>query len=142
MTTKSGLDAILSVIINHVKQTFGGSVAIFLPDTQNKENLKPYAQQPKFTITENDTAIAIWAFQHQQAAGYGTDTLPDAKARYLPLNATRGAVGVMGIWLVNTNEPLTTEQLRLLEAFSDLAAIGIEHAQLTESTGDAQVCPQ
>ncbi|MGB8706343.1 MAG: sensor histidine kinase KdpD [Dehalococcoidia bacterium] len=142
MTTKSGLDAILNVIINHVKQTFGGNVAIFLPDTQNKENLKPYAQQPKFTITENDTAIAIWAFQHQQAAGYGTDTLPDAKARYLPLNATRGAVGVMGIWLVNNAEPLTSEQLRLLEAFADLAAIGIEHAQLTESIRDAQVRKQ
>jgi len=142
MATKSGLKAILSVIINHVKQTFGGNVVIFLPNAENKGGLKPYAQQPKFTITENDTAIAIWAFQHQQAAGYDTDTLPDAKARYLPLNATRGVVGVMGIWLVNTNEPLTTEQLRLLEAFSDLAAIGIEHAQLTESTHSARVCEQ
>jgi two-component system sensor histidine kinase KdpD len=142
MTTKSGLDAILNVIINHVKQTFGGNVVIFLPNAENKGGLKPYAQQPKFTITENDTAIAIWAFQHQQAAGYGTDTLPDAKARYLPLNATRGAVGVMGIWLVNNAEPLTSEQLRLLEAFADLAAIGIERAQLTESTRDAQARKQ
>jgi two-component system sensor histidine kinase KdpD len=142
LTTKSGLKDILSVIINHVKQTFGGNVVIFLPNAENKGGLKPYAQQPKFTITENDTAIAIWAFQHQQAAGYGTDTLPDAKARYLPLNATRGAVGVMGIWLVNNAEPLTSEQLRLLEAFADLAAIGIERAQLTESTRDAQARKQ
>jgi two-component system sensor histidine kinase KdpD len=140
LAASSGLEATLNVIINHVKLTFGGNVAIFLPDTQNKENLKPYAQKPKFNINENDTAIAIWAFQHQQAAGYGTDTIPDAKARYLPLNATRGAVGVMGIWLANTTEPLTIEQVRLLEAFADLAAIGIERAQLTESTRNGQVC--
>jgi two-component system sensor histidine kinase KdpD len=142
MATKSGLEAILSVIINHVKGTFGGDVVIFLPDTQNRGNLKPHAQKPKFTINENDAAIAIWTFQHQQAAGYGTDTISDAKARYLPLNATRGAVGVMGIWLANTTEPLTIERIRLLEAFADLAALGIERAQLTDSTGNAQVCQQ
>ena len=136
MATTSGLKAISNVIINHLKQTFGGNVAIFLPNAGNEEGLKLYAQQPKFTITENDTAIANWVFQHKQAAGSGTDTLPDAKARFLPLNATKGAVGVMGIWLVNTAEPLTTEQLRLLEAFADLAAIGIEHAQLTETTSE------
>jgi two-component system sensor histidine kinase KdpD len=137
IAVKSGLEAILNVIINHVKQTFGGDVVIFLPDTQNKGNLKPYAQKPKFTVNENDTAIAIWAFQHQQAAGYGTDTIPDAKALYLPLNATRGAIGVMGVWLVGTTKQLTSEQLRLLEAFADLAAIGIERAQFTQSTRDA-----
>jgi two-component system sensor histidine kinase KdpD len=139
MTTKSSLESIVGVIINHVKQTFGGNVAIFLPDTQNKENIKLYAQQPGFIINENDRAVAIWAFQHQQAAGHGTDTLPDSKARYLPLNATEGAVGVIGIWLENTKEPLTSEQQRLLEAFADLAAIGIERAQLTESTEEMQV---
>jgi GAF domain-containing protein len=48
----------------------------------------------------------------------------------------------MGIWLVNNAEPLTSEQLRLLEAFADLAAIGIERAQLTESTRDAQARKQ
>ncbi len=134
---KSGLEAILSVIINHVKQAFGGDVVIFLPDPQNKGNLKPYAQELKFTINEKDAAIAIWSFQHQQAAGYGTDTIPDAKALYLPLNATRGAIGVMGVWLAGTTKQLTSEQLRLLEAFADLAAIGIERAQFTESTRDA-----
>jgi GAF domain-containing protein len=51
------------------------------------------------------------------------------------MNATKGAIGVMGIWFSESVEPITIEQFRLLEAFADLAAIGIEHAQLTESTG-------
>jgi two-component system sensor histidine kinase KdpD len=134
MAVNSGLEAIVNVINNHVKQTFGGDLVIFLPDAQNKGNLKPHAGKPKFAVTENDTAIAIWAFQNQQAAGYGTDTIPDSKALYLPLNATRGAIGVMGVWFAETIKQLTSEQLRLLEAFADLAAMGIERAQLTEST--------
>jgi two-component system sensor histidine kinase KdpD len=137
IAVKSGLEAILNIIINHVKQTFGGDVVIFLPDSQNKGNLKPHAQKPKFTINENDIAIAIWAFQNQRAAGYSTDTIPDAKALYLPLNATRGAIGVMGVWFAGTTRQLTSEQFRLLEAFADLAAIGIERAQFTESTRNA-----
>lgn len=133
MAAISSLEAIIQVIINDVKQTFGKDVVVFLPDPQSKENLKPYAQKPKSTVTQNDVAIATWAFQHQQAAGYGTDTIPDVKARFLPLNATKGPVGVMGIWLGDAVEPLTAEQIRLLEAFADLAATGIERAQLTEA---------
>jgi two-component system sensor histidine kinase KdpD len=125
LAASSGLDNTLNVIVKHVKETFGGDVVIFLPDAQNKGKLRPYAQKPKFAIKENDVAVAVWAFQNQKAAGYGTDTIPDAKARYLPLNATKGAIGVMGIWFSDIAEPITIEQFRLLEAFADLAAIGI-----------------
>jgi two-component system sensor histidine kinase KdpD len=125
LAASSGLDNTLNVIVKHVKETFGGDVVIFLPDTQNKGKLRPYAQKPKITIKENDVAIAVWAFQNQKAAGYGTDTIPDAKARYLPLNTTKGAIGVMGIWFSDSAGPITIEQFRLLEAFADLAAIGI-----------------
>ncbi len=135
LAASSGLETTLNVIVKHVKETFGGDVVIFLPDTQNKGKLSPYPRKPKISIKENDVAIAVWAFQNQKAAGYGTDTIPDTKARYLPMNATKGAIGVMGIWFSESVGPITSEQFRLLEAFADLAAIGIEHARLTESTG-------
>jgi hypothetical protein len=45
----------------------------------------------------------------------------------------------MGIWFSDSTKTITIKQFRLLEAFADLAAIGIEHAQLTESTRDARV---
>jgi two-component system sensor histidine kinase KdpD len=135
LAASSGLETTLNVIVKHVKETFRGDVVIFLPDTQNKGKLSPYPRKPKIAIKENDVAIAVWAFQNQKAAGYGTDTIPDTKARYLPMNATKGAIGVMGIWFSESVGPITSEQFRLLEAFADLAAIGIEHARLTESTG-------
>jgi two-component system sensor histidine kinase KdpD len=124
------LETTINAIINHVEETLGLTAAIFIPDTKNKGNLKPYTQKRHFDIDENDAAVAFWTYQHQQTAGFGTDTLQDNKARYFPLNTTRGAVGVMGIWLANTTQPLTIEQTRLLEAFANLAAMGIERAQL------------
>jgi len=133
IAASSDLDITLNVIVKHMKETFGGEVVIFLSDPQNRERLMPFSRKSKPVVQENELAVAMWAFQHQQAAGYGTDTIPDAKARYLPLNTIKGPVGVMAIWFSNSSEPITIEQFRLLEAFADVAAIGIERAQLTES---------
>jgi two-component system sensor histidine kinase KdpD len=137
MAANPGLEAMIRVVISNVKQTFGNNVAVFLPDPQNEGSLKPYVEKPKFAITQNDVAIATWAFQHQQAAGHGTDTIPNAKARYLPLNVTKGPVGVMGVWLSDAVDPFTDQQLRLLEAVADLAATGIERAQMTKASYDS-----
>jgi two-component system sensor histidine kinase KdpD len=133
VAASSELETTINVIVKHVKETFGGDVVIFLPDPQNKERLKPFSLRSKHDVKENDLAVAVWAFQHQQAAGYGTDTIPDTKARYLPMNATKGAIGVMGIWFSDISEPISIERFKLLEAFADVAAIGIERAQLTEA---------
>jgi two-component system sensor histidine kinase KdpD len=136
IAASSELESALNVIVRHVKETFQCDVVIFLPDPQSKGNLKPYSQTRKFNVKDNDLALAIWAFQHRKSAGYGTDTIPDAKARYLPLITTKGAIGVMGIQFSDTSEPIGIEQFRLLEAFADVAAIGIERAQLTEAISD------
>jgi two-component system sensor histidine kinase KdpD len=140
VAASSGLKTTLNVIMENVKETFGGDVVIFLPDPQNSERLMPFSGKSKPDVEDNELAVAVWAFQHQQAAGYGTDTIPDAKARYLPLNTLKGPIGVMAIWFSDSSEPIRIEQFRLLEAFADVAAIGIERAQLTESTQNGQVC--
>ncbi len=134
IAASAGLKTTINVITKNIKETFGGNVVIFLPDPQNTERLKPFSDKSKTQVKENELAVAVWAFQHQQSAGYGTDTIPDAKARYLPLNTKKGPIGVMVIRFSDNSEPIRIEQFRLLEAFADVAAIGIERAQLTEST--------
>jgi two-component system sensor histidine kinase KdpD len=90
-------------------------------------------------LDENEIAVATWAFEHGQTAGRGTDTLPSAKARYLPLRTARGVLGVMGIGPGDPNHYLTPEQRRLLDAFASLAALAIERAQLADAARDAQL---
>ena len=52
---------------------------------------------PGLDISDNDLAVADWAFEHGQVAGRGTETLPEAAMRYQPLKTTRGVVGVLGV---------------------------------------------
>ncbi len=83
--------------------------------------------------------MALWAFDHGQAAGRGTDTLAAAEARYLPLKTARGAVGVLGVKPIDPAIHLTPDQRRLLEAFASLAALAVERAQLAEEAERARV---
>jgi len=63
-------------------------VAIFLPVAGV---LKVYASSVGLAISDDDLAVASWAFEHGQPAGRGTDTLPEASMRYQPLKTMRGA---------------------------------------------------
>jgi len=139
LTTTMELETTIHAIISSARETFGRDVVVFLPDAQNKETLKPHAESPNLIIDKNEVAAAVWSFQHQKTVGQGTDTLPNAKARYLPLNTARGAVGVMALRVSDTTSQLTIEQTRLLEAFTDLAAVAVERTQLAEEARNAQI---
>jgi two-component system sensor histidine kinase KdpD len=71
--------------------------------------------------------------------GFGTDTLPEAKARYIPLTTARGKVGVLAIWTGENKAILTVEQERLLESYADLAAVAIEGILLSEEAHKEQI---
>jgi two-component system sensor histidine kinase KdpD len=139
LAVSSDLESYIHAILKRAKETFGHDTIVFLPDPQNRETLKPYAGTPNITFDENELAAAIWAYQHQKIVGRGTDTLPSAKAQYLPLVTARGAVGVMSISAIDTNGELTIEQERLLEAYADLAAVAIESILLANEAQNAQV---
>jgi two-component system, OmpR family, sensor histidine kinase KdpD len=139
LAVSNDLESYIRAIIKRAKETFGHDTIVFLPDPQSKETLKPYAGISNITIDENELAAAIWAFQHQRIVGRGTDTLPNAKARYLPLVTARGAVGVIAISMTDTSGELTIEQDNLLEAYADLAAVAIESILLANEAQNTQV---
>jgi two-component system, OmpR family, sensor histidine kinase KdpD len=139
LAVSSDLESYIRAIIKRAEETFGQDTIIFLPDPQNKETLKPYASNQNSTIDENELAAAIWSFQHQRIVGHGTDTLPNAKARFLPLVTARGAVGVIAISTSDTGVDLTIEQERLLEAYADLASVAIESILLANEAQNTQV---
>jgi two-component system sensor histidine kinase KdpD len=132
MTAALNVEDTVNTVVSYIKKTLGLDAVILLPDPQNDGKLIHPFQKISFTLDENDAATAFWAFEHQQATGRNTDTLPDARALYLPLHATRRAVGVMGIWLADRTNQMPIQQVRLLEALGDLAAVAIERAQLAE----------
>jgi two-component system sensor histidine kinase KdpD len=128
------MEVLMQVIINNARRTFGRNAVILLADAGTEGKLKQYARTPEFIMTENDLAVAAWAYEHEQAAGYGTDTLAASPARYLPLHTARGVLGVIGISPTNPGNYMTLEQRHLFETFADMAALAIERAMLAGET--------
>ncbi len=136
LTVAANLEAVAQAAIAHVGQTFGRQVAVFLPDGNRA---KVYATSPGLSISDNDLAVADWAFEHGQVAGRGTETLPEASMRYQPLKTTRGVVGVLGVKPVDPSRHLTRDQLRTLDAFANQIGLAIERASLAEQARQAEL---
>lgn len=87
---------------------------------------------PEDMLDEADLAAATWAWEHDRAAGRGSDTLPGAKRLFLPMRTGRGAIGVVGIDRDKPGPLLTPDQRRLLDALIDQAALAVERVYLVE----------
>ncbi|MEP7298624.1 MAG: two-component system sensor histidine kinase KdpD [Burkholderiales bacterium] len=73
-----------------------------------------------------DTALAQWAFDHADAAGAGTDTLPASAQLYVPLIAPMRTRGVIVIEPANARLLMIPEQRQLLDTYATLIAMAIE----------------
>jgi two-component system, OmpR family, sensor histidine kinase KdpD len=136
LAATSGADNIVQTIARHVAATFTRGVALFLPV---HDELQPSFSTPGFPIDPNEHAVATWVFRHGQPAGYGTDTLPAARARYLPMKTARRVVGVLAVQPPTSGGPLSSDQRHQLDAFASQAAIALERAELSEEARRGQV---
>jgi two-component system sensor histidine kinase KdpD len=136
LTAATDLEDVANIIFLHVGQVFGREVAIFLPEGQR---VKTFASTSGYTPDENELAVANWAFEHEQPAGRGTDTLPAAPLRCQPLKTARGLVGVLGLRPKQLGSLLTLEQRLALDAFAHQAALALERATLVEQARQAEL---
>jgi two-component system sensor histidine kinase KdpD len=74
--------------------------------------------------------VAKWVLEQGQVAGQGTTTLPGAAGIYLPLPASHGTVGVLGVLPADARRIADPEQLHLLETFAGLTGLALERAAL------------
>jgi two-component system sensor histidine kinase KdpD len=106
-----------------MKSEFGATAALIVPDMADRLHGAVHAEgQPEGM----DVGVAQWAFDHDEAAGYGTNTLAAAPVLYMPLKAPMRMRGVLAI---STNSPerlAGPEQRRLLDTCASLLAISLE----------------
>jgi len=137
LAAASSMEEILNAVTRHISSVFSRQVAIFLP---GEGKLEMVVQSGDFPFTDNERAVATWVFAHGEPAGRGTETLPAAKARYLPLKTAQGIRGVLGVLpAADTLPALGPEQRHLMEAFASQAAVAIERAQLAAEARRTQV---
>jgi two-component system sensor histidine kinase KdpD len=136
LTSATDLRQVADIIISHISQVFGRDVVVFLPENGK---LKLFASTPDYEPDANEMAVATWAFEHDQPAGLGTDTLPAASLRCQPLKTARGEIGVLGIHPNENGKFLSPEERQTFNAFAHQAALAVERASLAEQARQSEL---
>jgi two-component system sensor histidine kinase KdpD len=137
LASQSGRERLAEAVARHVAETFETPALLLLPNQSGR--LSAVAGDTRQLGSENERSVAQWAFDHSQPAGAGTQTLPAARALYLPLIVPTGAVGVLAVAHRETDPPLPPEQLHLLEMFANQAGLALERTGLVAKAEEARV---
>jgi two-component system sensor histidine kinase KdpD len=137
LTSAQSSRRVMEVGAAEIEKVFNSKVAVFTPDrsgqlrcVQGSSGLAP--------ASDRDVSISQWVWQHQKEAGLGTTTLPSSEALYVPLLASGGIVGVLGLTPTPRDRFDTIEQRRQLDGFAAQMALAMERALLAEQTESAR----
>lgn len=133
-----GQEAMAKVAVRHVSEVFECEVVVLLPDARGRLHY-PRGESVSGSLHGADLAIAQWVQDKGAPAGLGTDTLPSARALYLPLRGSQDVLGVLGVLPANPRRVLLPEQFHLLQTFAGQIALAIERAILADRAQQATV---
>jgi two-component system sensor histidine kinase KdpD len=136
LTAAITLDQILDTVIQNVGEMFNRQAVVLLPEDGR---LKVKAVSPELKIEESDLAVAEWAYQNNQPAGHGTETLPAAAFRFMPLVTLRGTIGVLGVKPLDSQQTLNYDQKMSLEGAVNLSALAIDRASYAEKAAQTEM---
>ncbi|HSB70558.1 MAG TPA: sensor histidine kinase KdpD [Candidatus Methylomirabilis sp.] len=132
-----GTPGILEAAARHIAEVFRSQLVVFLPDGAGVLTAQP--PPGGYALDSTEVGVSRWVFEHSQPAGRGTETLPGAKALYLPLVASQRTIGVLGVKPSDAHTLDTPEQLHQLETFANQTALALERGLLAEEAHAAQV---
>lgn len=124
LAASDGSKASLEAALRRVASPLGLQVALHL-------------QGPHGGLVEA-TEAAQWVFDHNEAAGPGTDNLAEGDALYLPLRGSRGPLGVLGAKPQIGRLALDADQRHLMAAFAQHTAGALERASLATRTASSE----
>lgn len=113
-------DQVGEVTARYLYSGLGARISLWRPLGED-DNLQP--QQEGLSV---DSAIVRWCFDHGEAAGQGTATLPTSPFLYLPLKAPMRTRGVLVLSLPEPAQLSDFGTRRLCEAVAALAAQTLE----------------
>ena len=127
---------LLETATSQIAEVFASDCWMLLADEGG--HLAAAAAAQEATLDEKEMAVADWAFHHNEPAGATTNTLASARGLYVPLRASQGMVGVLGLTPRNSESEQALrdpQRLQLLEAFAGQTALAVERVNLA---GEAQ----
>ncbi len=121
---------IAEITARHASDSFGGTVAIYLPEDGG--TVKAAAAWPVGgRIDPNDIGVVKWALEHGRPAGRGTDTLPGAGTFCTPIRAGAEPLGVIAL-VSGAPDALRPDEQGLVEALGRQAGFALDRTRLAE----------
>jgi two-component system sensor histidine kinase KdpD len=117
---------------------FDVKVAMLLPGRGDDLEIV-HADEGTLAPADKDLGVADWVWNHQRAAGAGTDTLPLARALFVPLMGSRGRVGVMALFPSPESRLDDPDERQLLHTIAGLIGSALERTQLADEARRASL---
>jgi two-component system sensor histidine kinase KdpD len=122
---------LIAIATRHLADTFSAEMHILMPDAARRLETG--------SLDEKERSVAQWVLDHGRRAGAGTDTLPSASGLYVPLAASTGVIGVLGVRAAEPTRFADPTLLQLLDTFAGQAALALERAQLADRAQKEEV---
>jgi two-component system, OmpR family, sensor histidine kinase KdpD len=137
ISAASDRKAFASAVTGNLGLLLPGEIGIALKNVDGRlEHLSSGA--PDYWMTnEKEWTVTLWCFEHGKAAGWTTDTLSSAAARYMPLIGPSEITGVLA-FRPGGSSHLTQDEENLLMAAARLLAVATERELFQERSRQIQ----
>ena len=122
---------IYDIAVKHISEVFQSQIVILVLNKQGELAVLTTGAGT-FAVDQKELSVARWVFDNRHSAGLGTDTLPGAKALYLPMVASTGVVGVIGVFPGATEKEFDPEDIHFLESFVNQTAMAMERVMMAK----------
>jgi two-component system sensor histidine kinase KdpD len=131
-------EEVVRIAVQHIETEFAGRTALLLGGEEGQIEAPTISDGSRLPL-EADRGVAQWVYDHNEAAGRGTDTLAGSPATYFPIRGPSGVLGVLAIDVSNLRRIFVPEQQQLLEAFLTLFAEALERVRLARKAQSTEV---
>lgn len=137
----SGIDGrvfLLTAAGQKIAELFRAEVAIYLAHGQRPPQIN-FGQRTSIAQHAVSVSVADWVMKHDQPAGRGTDTLPNAVGLFMPLIGSHSTIGAIAIGRDDVARLLEPDQRQFIEAITGLLALALERDQSTLDAATARI---
>jgi two-component system sensor histidine kinase KdpD len=138
LSKMAGTEILACTAGQQLTEVFAGDVVLYLREPDGALRLR-YGDDTSLAKDATSRAIIEWVATHARAAGMGTDTLPSATPRFVPMVGSQQTVGVLAVRPQDSSRFADPEEQRMLETCANLIALSIERDQSLSEAHQAQV---
>lgn len=121
-----------------IAEMLGGEVAVYLRQGSSTPEIA-YGRDTTIAAHAVSLPVAQWVIEHEQIAGAGTNTLPNATALFVPLTGSQGTHGAIAIKVSDTERLLDPEVRRLIDACANQLSLALERDHLAIEAANARI---